>query len=97
MPACAIRYRLDGAGPAAYLVECEGRFHLYARGAVGAVVPPERLRGLLATPGPRWVPATGVLALDQPLPDAPSDPEPGRAAPPPTMATYPTFDAAGTP
>ena len=73
MTACAIRYRLDGAGPAAFLVECEGRFHFYTRGELGAAVATEQVRSLLANRFPRWVPAIGDLALDGPRP-APGTP-----------------------
>jgi hypothetical protein len=63
MPACAIRYRLDGSGPATYLVDCEGEYRIYARGALGGAVSQAQLLGLLASRGCRWVPASGELPL----------------------------------
>jgi hypothetical protein len=62
---CAIRYRLDGPGPAAFIVECDGRYHLYTRGSLGAALPDYSLTAMLAARGYRWVPATGDLILDQ--------------------------------
>lgn len=81
MPACAIRYRLDGPGPATYLVECDGMFHLFTRGALGAALPAYRLPLLLDSRAQHWVPATGDLRLEDqagamaPIPDlsGPSD------------------------
>ena len=64
MSTCAIRYRLDGPGPAAFIVECEGRHYLYTRGSLGAALPEQSLTAMLATSGYRWVPATGVLILE---------------------------------
>lgn len=65
MTACAIRYRLDGPGPAAFLVDCDGRFHVYARGTVGGALPTPRVLALLADRGCRWVPAGGDIDVDQ--------------------------------
>ncbi len=67
MTACAIRYRLDGPGPAAFLVECDGELRVYARGALGAVLPSDRLLALLADRGSRWLPASGSVDIDDPL------------------------------
>ncbi|MDP9472899.1 MAG: hypothetical protein M3Q71_19935 [Chloroflexota bacterium] len=63
MPACAIRYRLDGPGPATYLVECEGMYHLFTRGGLGAALPAHRLPLLLDSRAQHWVPATGDISL----------------------------------
>jgi hypothetical protein len=63
MPACAVRYRLDGSGPATYLVDCEGEYRIYTRGALGGAMSQPQLLGLLASSGCRWVPATGVLPV----------------------------------
>jgi len=65
MPACAIRYRLDGSGPATYLVDCDGELRVYARGVLGGSMPRPRVSALLAEPGSRWVPATGDVLLDE--------------------------------
>jgi hypothetical protein len=62
---CAIRYRLDGPGPAAFIVECDGRNYLYTRGSLGAALPDQSLTAMLAASGYRWVPATGALILEQ--------------------------------
>jgi hypothetical protein len=62
---CAIRYRLDGPGPAAFIVECDGRHHLYTRGALGAALPDYSLTAMLGARGYRWVPASGDLILDR--------------------------------
>ncbi len=63
MPACAIRYRLDGPGPATYLVECEGMYHLFTRGGLGAALPAHRLPLLLNSRAQHWVPASGDINL----------------------------------
>lgn len=65
MSMCAIRYRLDGPGPAAFIVECDGRNYLYTRGSLGAALPDQSLTAMLAASGYRWVPATGALILEQ--------------------------------
>ncbi len=65
MADCTIRYRLDGSGPVAYVVECAGRFHIYARGALGSAVSSDQLQALLAVRGGRWVPATGDISLER--------------------------------
>jgi hypothetical protein len=62
---CAIRYRLDGPGPAAFIVECDGHNYLYTRGSLGAALPDQSLTAMLAASGYRWVPATGALILEQ--------------------------------
>jgi hypothetical protein len=64
MTACAIRYRLDGPGPAAFLVDCEGQLRVYARGVLGGIMPRTRLLALLAERGCRWVPTSGAIDLD---------------------------------
>ncbi|HEU0114774.1 MAG TPA: hypothetical protein VFQ80_08855 [Thermomicrobiales bacterium] len=64
MTACTIRYRLDGPGPAAFLVECDGRLRLYTRGMLGGVMPRTRLLAVLAERGCRWIPASGTIELD---------------------------------
>lgn len=65
MSMCAIRYRLDGPGPAAFIVECDGRNYLYTRGSLGAALPDQSLTAMLAASGYRWVPASGSLILEQ--------------------------------
>ena len=88
MSHCAIRYRLDGPGPAAFIVECDGRYHMYTRGSLGAALPDHSLTAMLGARGYRWVPASGDLILerrrstgrhDSPLAVVPGLP----AAPPP--------------
>ncbi|HET7092410.1 MAG TPA: hypothetical protein VFI22_03005 [Thermomicrobiales bacterium] len=64
MTACTIRFRLDGPGPATFLVECDGRLRLYTRGMLGGAMPRTRLLAVLAERGCRWIPATGTLELD---------------------------------
>ena len=71
MTACAIRYRLDGPGPATYLVDCEGQLRVYARGTLGGVMPASRLLAVLADRGCRWVPASGSVELAEPAEVAP--------------------------
>lgn len=67
---CAIRYRLDAGGPGVYLVECEGRVHVYSRGELGLPLPPRAVDALLAGRGGRWVPAVGdVPAPGELVPD----------------------------
>ena len=64
MTACAIRYRLDGPGPATFLVDCDGELSVYARGVLGGVMPASRVLATLADRGCRWVPASGQVLLD---------------------------------
>lgn len=61
---CTIRFRLDGPGPAAFLVDCGGELRVYARGGLGGVMPRGRLLALLAERGCRWVPASGSVLVD---------------------------------
>ncbi len=65
MTACAIRYRLDGPGPATFLVDCDGELRVYARGLLGGVMPAGRVLATLADRGCRWVPASGTVLLDR--------------------------------
>ena len=69
--ACSIRYRLDAAGPAVYVVECDGRYHFYSRGALGNPLPVDELPALLAGRGGRWLPAMGDLSFSGLLPSDP--------------------------
>ena len=64
MSTCAIRYRLDGPGPAAFIVECDGDYHLYTRGSLGAALPAHSLTAMIAASGYRWVPASGELIFE---------------------------------
>ena len=64
MTACAIRFRLDGPGPATFLVECDGELRVYTRGVLGGVVPQSRVLASLAARGVRWIPAVGEIELD---------------------------------
>lgn len=64
MTACAIRFRLDGPGPATFLVECEGALRVYTRGALGGVVPQSKVLASLAARGVHWIPAGGEIELD---------------------------------
>lgn len=64
MTPCAIRYRLDGPGPATFLVECNGELRVYAKGALGAAVPQSRVLASLASRGVHWIPAVGEIELD---------------------------------
>ena len=67
MPACAIRYRLDGSGPVTYLVDCDGSYHLYTRGTLGEPLSAGQIAALRA--GRRWVPAVGELVVGRPATD----------------------------
>lgn len=76
MPACAIRYRLEGPGPAALLVDCDGQLRIYTQGVLGGTMPRGRLLAILAERGCRWIPATGQVDVDfseeaRPLPPPP--------------------------
>ena len=64
MTACAIRYRLDGPGPATFLVECDGEFRVYARGVLGGAMPRSKVLASLADRGVHWTPAAGEIELD---------------------------------
>ena len=89
MTACAIRYRLDGPGPAAFLVDCDGELRVYARGVLGGIMPHSRLLALLAERGCRWVPASGAIELE--LGDEPDASSPEM---PPHLAVDPALGAA---
>ncbi len=91
MTACAIRYRLDGPGPATFLVDCDGELRVYARGVLGGVMPASRVLATVADRGCRWVPAAGRILLDADDP-ASDDRPPGWA--PPAVAVPPS-DAGG--
>lgn len=65
MTACAIRYRLDGPGPATFLVDCDGVLRVYTRGELGGVMPAGRVLATVADRGCRWVPASGRVLLDE--------------------------------
>jgi hypothetical protein len=64
MTACEIRFRLDGPGPAAFLVECKGELRVYTRGTLGGVMPKSRVAAYLSERGCRWIPAGGEIELD---------------------------------
>jgi len=64
MTACAIRYRLDGSGPATFLVDCGGQLRIFTRGTLGGIVPRGQLLALLAESGCRWVSGHGTLEID---------------------------------
>lgn len=66
MPACAIRYRLEGPGPAALLVDCGGQLRIYTQGVLGGTMPRSRLLAILAERGCRWVRAAGEVDVDLP-------------------------------
>ncbi len=85
MPACAIRYRLEGSGPAALLVDCEGRLRIYTQGVLGGTMPQNRLLAILAERGCRWEPADGEVDVELPeetafpIPSTAAEPGPGSA------------------
>jgi hypothetical protein len=64
MSACAIRYRLEGSGPSALLVDCDGQLRIYTQGVLGGTMPRGRLLAILAERGCRWIPATGQVDVD---------------------------------
>lgn len=64
MTACAIRFRLDGPGPATFLVECDGELRVYARGVLGGAMPRSKVLASLADRGVHWTPAAGEIELD---------------------------------
>ncbi len=66
MPACAIRYRLEGPGPAALLVDCGGQLRIYTQGVLGGTMPRTRLLAILAERGCRWERAAGEVEVDLP-------------------------------
>lgn len=77
---CAIRYRFDGPGPAALVVDCGGALRVYCRGTLSAPLSGPTLAAMLAGPRSRWVASAGELALlavpaaaRQPLPDPDAD------------------------
>ena len=60
-----IRYRHDRPGPAALLLESNGRVHLYARGKVGPPLSTAVLDALVRGPG-RWVTSSGRISWPDP-------------------------------
>ncbi len=64
MTSCTIRYRLEGPGPSALLVECDGKLRIYTRGVLGGTMPRARLLAILAERGCRWVPAHGRVDVE---------------------------------
>jgi len=79
MTSCAIRYRLDGPGPGAMLVDCGHGLRLVAREGLEGTMPQARLLAMLAERGLRWVPASGEVVVDEahsPRPDSTASPRP---------------------
>ena len=72
MTSCAIRYRLDGPGPAAMLVDCGQGLRLVTGERFEGTMPQARLLALLADRGLRWVPATGEVLVDDAAPGSPA-------------------------
>lgn len=90
LTACTIRFRLDGPGPAAFLVDCAGELRVYARGGLGGLMPRGRLLALLAERGCRWVPASGSVLVD-----ADEERRAVAAEPPPPAAEWVEVAGAG--
>ncbi len=85
MTTCAIRYRLDGPGPAAFLIECDGQLRIYTRGVVGGVMAASRLLSVLAERGCRWMPAQGSVDLELETAATVEEVAGARLAPPPIL------------
>lgn len=58
-----IRYRFDGPGPAALLVEIDGLLHMCTHGEVGEAMTSGRATALVAGRGSRWVPCGGTVLV----------------------------------
>jgi hypothetical protein len=67
MPACAIRYRRNSSGPAAYLVEFNGRLHIYTNGVLGAALPESLTVTASVARDFGWVPVKDDLVVDVPI------------------------------
>lgn len=61
---CTIRYRFNGPGPAALVVECGGEPRLYSRGTLSAPLPEGYPAELLTSRTGSWVAATGALIIE---------------------------------
>lgn len=59
-----IRYRFNGPGPAALLVECENELRMFCRGRLCAPLTEREVAVLLGGRGGRWVAATGEVTVD---------------------------------
>jgi len=64
MTSCEIRYRLGGAGPSAWLVDCGHGLRLATSGILEGAAPRTRLLGILAERGCDWTPASGEVLVD---------------------------------
>jgi hypothetical protein len=65
MTACEIRYRLEGEGPGALLVDCGHGLQLVTNGVMEGTTPRARLLAILAERGCDWVPASGRVMVDE--------------------------------
>lgn len=65
MTACEIRYRLEGPGPSALLVDCGHGLQLVTSGVMEGTMPHARLLAILAERGCDWIPATGQVIVDE--------------------------------
>jgi hypothetical protein len=61
---CTIRYRFNGPGPAALVVECGGEPRLYSRGMLSAPMSEGHLAELLTSRTGSWVAAAGTLIIE---------------------------------
>ena len=64
MAAYTIRYRFNGPGPAALLVEFEDALRMYCRGRLSAPLTERNVAVLLGGRGARWVAVTGELTVE---------------------------------
>ena len=76
MTSCEIRYRLEGQGPAALLVDCGEGLKLYTSGVMEGKMPRARLLAILAERGCDWVPASGQIDVEESLRHPQAAPEP---------------------
>lgn len=76
MTSCDIRYRLEGPGLSALLVNCAGEVRMHTNDRIAGALHRSRLLALLAESELRWVPASGKVMLESepPLIQAPLSP-----------------------
>jgi hypothetical protein len=74
MTSCTIRYRLDGPGPSALLVDCGDGLQLVTSGVMEGTMPCARLLAILAERGCDWIPASGEIVV--PEREGPAEPPP---------------------